>query len=94
MPLRSCTDFSIQALDHARHGARPALTLGVKAMAHRVEFLVIAAEFTRAVTTGCDLGAQREHQHTDGGQPHKDAPVGKRRGEEKASGLAFLWTRR
>lgn len=52
-------------------------------MAHRVEFLVIAAEFTHAVTTGCDLGAQREHQHTDGGQPHKDAPAGKRGGEKR-----------
>lgn len=51
-------------------------------MAHRVEFLVIAAEFTRAVTTGCDLGSQREHQHTDGGQPHKDTPAGKRGGED------------
>lgn len=58
-------------------------------MAHRVELLVIAAEFTGVVIAGCDLGAQREHQHADGGQPHEDAPVGKRQGEEKASGPDF-----
>lgn len=46
-------------------------------MAHRVELLVIAAEFTGVVTAGRDLGAQREHQHADGGQPHEDTPWGR-----------------
>lgn len=49
---------------------------------HRVEFLVVATELTRVVVAGCNLGAQGEHQHTDGGQPHKDTPAGKSRGME------------
>ena len=60
--------------------------------AHRVEFLVVATELTGVVITGCNLGAQGEHQHTDGSQPHKDAPAGEKREErgweEEASGQA------
>lgn len=44
---------------------------------HRVEFLVVATKLTRVVITGCNLGAQGEDQHTDGGQPHEDTPVGR-----------------
>jgi hypothetical protein len=42
--------------------------------AHWVESLVVAAELTRDVIAGRDLGAQGEHQHTDGGQPHEHTP--------------------
>lgn len=55
-------------------------------MAHRVELLVIAAEFTGVVTAGCDLGAQREHQHADGGQPHEDTPGGRGKGKRRRQG--------
>lgn len=44
---------------------------------HRVEFLVVATELTRVVIAGCNLGAQGEHQHTDGRQPHEDTPAGR-----------------
>lgn len=57
-------------------------------MAHRVELLVIAAEFTGVVTAGRDLGAQREHQHADGGQPHEDTPWGRGTGKRRRQG----WT--
>lgn len=56
---------------------------------HRVEFLVVATELTQVVVTGCNLGAQGEHQHTDGGQPHEDAPAGKRGGGEH--GMRRAW---
>lgn len=55
-------------------------------MAHRVELLVIAAEFTGVVTAGRDLGAQREHQHADGGQPHEDTPWGRGTGKRRRQG--------
>lgn len=32
------------------------------------------------MAAGCDLGAQREHQHTNGGQAHKHTPMGKQEG--------------
>lgn len=53
---------------------------------HRVEVLVVATELTRVVVTGCNLGAQSEHQHTDGGQPHEDTPAGQERAERKRRG--------
>lgn len=56
---------------------------------HRVEFLVVATELTQVVVTGCNLGAQGEHQHTDGGQPHEDAPAGERGGGEH--GMRRAW---
>lgn len=58
---------------------------------HRVEFLVVATELTRVVITGCNLGAQGEHQHTDGRQPHEDTPAGREEEggrEEEALGQA------
>lgn len=59
-------------------------------MTHRVELLVIAAEFTGVVTAGCDLGAQREHQHTDGGQPHEDTPGGRGKRKRRHQGLTSV----
>lgn len=55
---------------------------------HRVEFLVVATELTGVVITGCNLGAQGEHQHTDGGQPHEDTPAGREGGGGKEEALA------
>lgn len=53
---------------------------------HRVEFLVVATEFARVVVAGCNLGAQGEHQHTDGGQPHEDTPAGREGGQGTGRG--------
>lgn len=61
--------------------------------AHGVEFLVVATQLTGVVITGCNLGAQGEHQHTDGSQPHKDTPAGGggEGGEEMGRGLRAGW---